>query len=180
MRARAFFVGIVAAGVLLLIPAAATPEIQFFWFTDEGKLRRAEDSALELALLEFKVEMIMHLPDEYLAVDLEYDEYGGIGKTYALMYSGVELDTRGKIVVDVRDTRDWFSPTISEAEFWEKFEKIVMLFTSELRIRFTNDPDNDVVVFLIPKEGTAKRGLLGYFYEGEYVVGPFFLKESWK
>ena len=180
MRRRAVLVGILAVGFLILIPVPAGAEIQLFWFTDEGKLRRATISALELRLLEFKVEIIMHLPDEYLAVDLEYGEYGAAGKSYERMYSGVKLDTRGKIVADVTDTRGWFSSITSEAEFLQKFKKVVGWFTSGLRFRFTNDPDNDVVVFLIPKEGTKERGLLGYFYEGEYVVGPFFLTEVYK
>ena len=180
MRTRAFLVGIVAAGLLTLMSMSGGAEIAFVWFTDEGKLRRATISALEVYLLEVEVDIMMNLPDEYPAVDLEYDEAGTTGRSYELMYSGVKLDTRGKIVIDVRDTRGWFSSITSEAEFLEKFKRIVALVTYELHFMVTNDVDNDVVVFLIAKEGTKERGLLGYFYEGEYVVGPFFLTELYK
>jgi len=42
----------------------------------------------------------------------------------------------------------------------------------------TNDIDNDVVVYLWSRKRAGKGGgIIGYFYEGEYVIGPFFVKD---
>lgn len=174
MRTRRFFVGILTAGLVVLATGTGEAEIHSHWFTEEGKLANPTISALELHFLELRIEMMMSHPDEYPSVDFTYDERGGRGKMLRLDFPEVKLDTRGKIVVTIMDTRDYFPSSMSEREVLEKFRSLVL----GLRLRLwgvTEDLDNDAVVLLIPKEGTLKRGLLAYFYEGEYVMGPFFM-----
>ena len=54
-------------------------------------------------------------------------------------------------------------------EFLEYFNGLWVLLEISL-FGITNDFNNDVVLYLIPKEGLIEGGLLGYFYKGEFVV----------
>jgi len=179
MRRAVLLVGILAAGLLILMPMSGGAEIHFFWFTDEGKPREATISALEFRFLELRIQMMMDHPNDYPNLEFRYDEGGVEGKVMVRMFEGIkELDTRGKIVVHVWDTRDHPSLTSSKEEILGKFGRVVSLLTGYLWITVTNDIDNDVVVYLWSKRRVAKGGgIIGYFYKGEYVIGPFFTKD---
>ena len=152
------------------------------WFTGEGKVRRARMSALELHFLELKVDMMMKTPDSYPGIDFTYDERGGTGKILQLNFPDIKVDTTGRIVVRVTDTRDWFiSPIagveLTREEILKRFKLLVLNVGAYLHT-VTNNVNSDVVVLLLPKEGMEKRGLLAYFHQGEYVIGPFYMKHK--
>jgi len=140
-------------------------EINQIWFNEKGKLRNATVSALDFHFLEIRVEMIMSDPDNYLDVDFDYDDVGLMGEWFEEF---VRLYTRGKIVITARDTRERFSSYTLKSEFLNYFKSLTFYFEFKL-IGVTNDFNNDVVVYLIPREG-FREGLLGYFYKGEHVI----------
>jgi len=178
MRTKVFFVGMLAAGLLILIPILGRADIHFFWFTEEGKPRNAMISALQYEFLKLRVSMMMDYPNEYPNLEFGYDESGVEGKVKPRIFEDIkELDTRGKIVVDVWDTRDHPSLASAKEEILGKFRKVVAFLTVYL-ITLTNDIDNDVVVYLWSRKRALKGGgIIGYFYKGEYVIGPFFVKD---
>lgn len=178
MRTKVFFVGMLAAGLLILIPILGRADIYFWWFTEEGKPREATISALEFSFLEARIKMMFDYPNERPNVEFTYDESGVEGKVKPRIFEGIkELDTRGKIVVNIWDTRDYPSLTSAEEEILGKFRKLLNTLSWYL-FAFTNDVDNDVVVYLWSRKRAGKGGgIIGYFYEGEYVIGPFFVKD---
>jgi len=95
MRTKVFFVGMLAAGSLILIPMLGRADIHFFWFTEEGKPRNAMISALQYEFLKLRVSMIMDYPNEYPNLEFGYDESGVEGKVKPRIFEGIkELDTR--------------------------------------------------------------------------------------
>ena len=152
--------------IIFLTPMLGGAEINQLWFTEKGELRAATVSALDFHFLKIKVEIIMGNPDDYLGVDFAYDEIGNMGEWFEEF---VRLYTRGKIVIIVRDSRERFSSYALKSEFLNYFDALTVFFKIKL-LGVTNDFNNDIVVYLIPKEGTKEGGLLGYFYEGEHVI----------
>lgn len=157
---------LVVVAVIFLTPMLGGAEIDQLWFTEEGKLWNATVSALDFHFLEIRVQMIMGDPDNYLDVDFAYDEIGNMGEWFEEF---VRLYTRGKIVIIARDTRARFSSYTLKSEFLNYFGALTDYFKLHL-LGVTNDFNNDVVVYLIPREGTKIGGLLGYFYKGEHVI----------
>lgn len=178
MRTRLFFVGFFAVGLLSLNLTLGRAEIYRWWFTDEGKPREATISALEFYFLKARIRMMMDFPHEYPNVNFTYDESGVEGKVKLQMFEGIkELDTEGKIVVNIYDTRDHPSLTSAKEKILGEFRK-VMATLSWYLFTFTNDTDNDVVAYLWARKRAGKGGgIIGYFYKGEYTIGPFFVKD---
>lgn len=177
MRTRMLVSGLFVTVLLVLVAVTVKAEIQFYWFTDDGKLRKASLSALELELLKLEVKWVMQNPDDYLALSLEYDEVGIAGRASQISFEGVKLDTRGKVVAHVEDTRGWFPSGVSREQLLERFKRLAERIRWGCYPVVTNDPDNDVVVVLFGKGGENRRALLAYYQEGKHVVGPFLLKE---
>jgi|GEM_PF-3880020 len=143
------------------------------WFDEEGNLRDARISAIKMHFLEITIDLILQYPHEYLKVDFIYDNRGNEGK----LVPHIKLDTQGKVVVRVLDTRDVFPATISKAEMLERFEALVSILRLHL-LGVYEHFETDVVILLTPKEGMVKRGLLAYFYDGEVKVGPFLMSHE--
>lgn len=156
---------LLVVAVIFLTPMLGGAEINQLWFTEKGKLRNATVSALDFRFLEIRVQMIMGDPDNYIDVDFAYDEIGNMGEWFEEF---VRLYTRGKIVITVRDSRERFSSYTLKLEFLNYFKALTFYLNMRL-LGVTNDFNNDVVVYLIPREG-IREGLLGYFYKGEHVI----------
>ena len=156
---------LLVVAIIFLAPMLGGAEIAQFWFTEEGKLSNATVSALDFRFLEIRVQMIMGDPDNYLDVNFAYDEIGNMGEWFEEF---VRLYTRGKIVITVKDSRERFSSYILKSEFLNYFKNLTFYFKIDL-LGVTNDFNNDVVVYLIPRGG-FREGLLGYFYKGEHVI----------
>lgn len=166
MKKKILLLGTLAVvAIIFLTPMLGRAEIDQLWFTEKGELSDATVSALDFHFLEIRVQMIMGDPDNYLDVDFAYDEIGRRGEWFEEF---VRLYTRGKIVITVRDSRARFSSYTLKSEFLNYFKALTFYLNMHL-IGVTNDFNNDVVVYLIPRVGTTE-GLLGYFYKGEHVI----------
>lgn len=62
-------------------------------------------SAMDISLLEVRIDYIMQMPNDFLDVSLYYDSIGIFGEN---LFSG-NIDSKGKIIVRIEDTRDFFA-----------------------------------------------------------------------
>ena len=117
-------------------------------------------SLMDISLLEARIDYIMWNPNDFLDVVLYYDPSGILGRE---IFSG-SIDTKGKIVVRIEDTRDVFTgePELLIISFAIELNSIYKL--SSLGSVAT-DRDSDIVAIFY-REGKE----LGYFYEGEYYL----------
>lgn len=169
MKKKNIFWGIFILCIIILIaPMQSSAKIDplNIYFNEKGELYDTRISALNLRFLEIRVGMMMDDPDNYLYVTFSYDKIGIWGEQYE---DFVRLYTRRKIVVIAIDTRERFSSYTLKSEFLNYFDAFTNYLKASL-ITVTNDFNNDVVIYLIPKERLSKGGLLGYFYKGEHVV----------
>ncbi len=121
---------------------------------------KEEASAMDTSLLEARIDYIMQRPNDFMDVVLYYDATGIFGRE---LFSG-NIDTKGKIVVRIEDTRDFF---VGEPEF------LIIPFALELNAIYklsvlqsvATDRDSDIVAVFY---GEGKE--LGYFYQGEYYL----------
>lgn len=153
--------------IILIAPMQSSTKIDpaNIFFDEKGDLYDSRISALDLQFLEIRVDIIMANPN-FPGINFNYDKIGIWGESYEKY---VSLQTRGKIVIHVRDTREFYSSLTTKSEFLEYFYGLTLSLEFSL-FGITNDFNNDVVIYLIPKEGLEKDGLLGYFYKGEYVI----------
>ena len=168
MKKKNIFWGIFILCIIILIaPMQSSAKIDPFniYFNDKGELYDTRISALDLQFLEIRVDIIMSNPN-FPGIDFDYDKIGIWGESYE---EYVSLQTRRKIVIHARDTREFYSSFTTKSEFLGYFYGLTLSLEISL-FGITNDFNNDVVLYLIPKEGLIEGGLLGYFYKGEFVV----------
>ena len=119
---------------------------------------KEEVSFMDISLLQARIDYIMQRPNDFMNVVLYYDPSGIIGRE---VFAG-NIDTEGKIIVRIEDTRDFFA---GEPEL------LIIPFALELNYIYTlsslgsvaTDRDSDIVAIFY-REGKE----LGYFYQGEY------------
>ena len=144
----AFLLGI----VLCFVPAMGYGEVQEWTYE-----RKA--SYMKVSLLEARVSYMMHNPTTFLNVNFLYDPIGRYRRVEKLPES---VDTKGKIVIVISDTRDVFS--------YKSGIALLDQFKRELEVEYTflrslaTDMDTDIVAIFANKEIIP----LGYFYQGEY------------
>lgn len=168
MKKKNIFWGIFILCIIILIaPMQSSAKIDplNIFFNEKGELYDARISALDMQFLEIRVDIIMANPN-FPGINFSYDKIGTWGETYEKYFS---LQTRGKIVIFARDTREFYSSFTTKSEFLRYFYGLTLSLEISL-FGITNDFNNDVVLYLIPKEGLEKGGLLGYFYKGEHVI----------
>jgi len=149
--------------IILIAPMQSSAKIDpmNIFFDEKGELYDTRISALDMRFLEIRVDIIMSNPN-FPGINFSYDKIGIWGESYE---EYVSLQTRGKIVICAIDTREFYSSFTTKSEFLEYFYRLTLSLKSHL-VCITNDFDNDVVLYLIPKERLKKGGLLGYFYKG--------------
>lgn len=136
---------------LCFVPVVGHGEVQE-WMDKE------EVSFMDISLLTARIDYIMQRPNDFLDVVLYYDRSGIFGEE---LFSG-NIDTKGKIIVRIEDTRDFFTC---------EPEQLIIPFTLELNSIYklstlgsvATDRDSDIVAVFYRK---GKE--LGYFYQGEY------------
>lgn len=169
MKKKNIFLGMFILCIIIIsivpIQSRATIDPIGIYLDKEGKPIVDEISGLEWHFLNIKVDMIMNTPN-FPGLDIVYDQIGIHGEG---MEKYVSLQTRRKIVVTIRDTREFYASIATKSELLEYFNGLWVQLALNL-LAITNDFDNDVVIYVIPKEGLIKGGLLAYFYKGEFVI----------
>ncbi len=147
------------------IQSRATVDPIGIYLDEKGEPSVGEISRLDWSFLNIRVNLIMANP-ELPGVSISYDKIGFHGEQ---MEKYVSLQTRGKIVIDIRDTRGFYASIATKSELLEYLNGMWLSLEINL-FGITNDFDNDVVIYIIPREGLLKGGLLGYFYQGKFVI----------
>ena len=147
------------------IQSRATVDPIGIYLDEKGEPSVGEISRLDWTFLNLRVDLMMSTP-EFPGVSISYDKIGFHGEQ---MEKYVSLQTRRKIVVYIRDTRGFYASIATKSELLEYLNG----FWAHLEISLfgiTNNFDNDVVIYIIPREGLEKGSLLGYFYQGKFVI----------
>ncbi len=152
MRGKKLLVTLLLGAGLCFVPALGYGEVQEWMLESKA-------SYMELSLLESRVSYMMSNPTNFLNINFYYDQRGAIGEIYGLSEN---IDTKGKILVVIRDTRDVF--------FYKSRIALLDLFKRQLEVIYSfiqpkaTDMDTDVVAKLVSKDEIP----VGYFYQGEY------------
>ena len=126
----------------------------------EWKIER-KASILDMELLDAKIRYMMSGPDSFLYVDFYYDEHGVYGILDRLPKS---VDTKGKIYIQVADTRGIFSQENGKTMLNELEGELEYICSFIETYQITSDMAADIVAVFYTKNEIP----LGYFYEGEY------------
>jgi len=162
------FVLCIIVCLLLPIQSMAKVDPMGIYLDERGNTRYKNISGLDWSFLNIKIEIMMTYPDEYLGITISYDQFGYEGDS---MKDYIELNTEGKIVINIRDTRKYFSSSKTKDEVFKYLNGYRVFLASRFYgYGITYDFDNDVVIYVIPKEGLQEGGLVGYFYKGEFVI----------
>ena len=154
MKKKLLLAGILLGVVLcFVVSGVGYTEVQE-WMDKE------EVSLMDIRLLEARIDYIMQRPNDFMDVVFYYDSTGIFGRE---LFSG-NIDTKGKIMVQVEDIRDFF---IDEPGL------LIIGFALELNAIYIHstlgsvatDIDSDIVAVFY-REGKE----LGYFYQGEYYL----------
>ena len=151
MRSKKILAAFLLGVGFCFMPVVGHGEVQE-WMDKE------EVSFMDISLLTARIDYIMQRPNDFLDVVLYYDRSGIFGEE---LFSG-NIDTKGKIIVRIEDTRDFFA---CEPEL------LIIPFALELNIIYklstlgsvATDRDSDIVAVFY--RGGKE---LGYFYQGEY------------
>lgn len=147
------------------IQSRATIDPMGIYLDEKGEPSVGEISRLDWSFLNIMVSLIMQNP-ELPGVSISYDKIGIHGEQ---MEKYVSLQTRRKIVIYIRDTRGFYASIATKSELLEYLNGLWASLTINL-FGITNNFDNDVVIYIIPREGLEKGSLLGYFYQGKFVI----------
>ena len=147
------------------IQSRATIDPMGIYLDEKGEPSVGEISRLDWSFLNIMVSLIMQNP-ELPGVSISYDKIGIHGEQ---MERYVSLQTRRKIVIYIRDTRGFYASIATKSELLEYLNGLWASLTINL-FGITNNFDNDVVIYIIPREGLEKGSLLGYFYQGKFVI----------
>lgn len=114
-------------------------------------------SYIDLQFLEATIKYVMAEPDDFLRISYYYDQTGSFAERFP---AGVR--TKGKIIIDIIDSRNVFSHKSDEA--------LLEQFAIELSPAYyfiqtvATDMNDDIVVAFANNQGKT----IGYFSEGEY------------
>jgi len=152
MRGRGLLATFLLGVVLCFVPALGYGEVRH-------RPDETEPSFLDYGLLKARVDYIMRNPTIFLDIAFYYDVYGLWGRAAGLPQS---VDTKGKIYVIVRDSRDVFSykSGISLREEFKKQLEVIYSYIESLAMAM----DTDIAVKFVSRREIP----LGYFYQGEY------------
>jgi len=122
-----------------------------------------ERDLIDYRLLEARVDYITRNPNSFLDVRFYYE--------YALLYGWLAklpegVDVKGKIFVEIFDTRDVFSDK-SGMNLLEQFKRELEHIYSFIRL-VTVDMHTSLEKEIVAKFYSRERTPLGYFYQGEY------------
>ena len=118
-------------------------------------------SLISERLLSARVDYIMCNPDTFLYVVFIHDPTGVLGVSLLEDPEGL-INTKGKFLVHIYDTRDIFSHKSGMA-LLEQFKRELEIIYSYISF-FAWDVDTDIVAKFYNREKIP----LGYFYRGEY------------
>jgi len=151
MRTKKLLAAFLLGTGLCFVPALGYGEVKE-WLDGE------KVSLMDISLLTARIDYIMQNPNDFLDVVLYYDPNGMLGRELF----PETIDTKGKIVVRIEDTRDLFAcePELLIIPFALELNAIYKLSTLGL---VATDRDSDIVAVFY-REGKE----LGYFYQGEY------------
>lgn len=147
------------------IQSRATIDPMGIYLDEKGEPSVGEISRLDWSFLNIMVSLIMQNP-ELPGVSISYDKIGIHGEQ---MEKYVSLQTSRKIVIYIRDTRGFYASIATKSELLEYLNGLWVNLAINL-FGITNNFDNDVVIYIIPREGLEKGSLLGYFYQGKFVI----------
>lgn len=150
MRQRILLAVLLLSVILSFMPVTGYGEVKE-WMNKTGA------SYMEVKSLEARVNYMMRNPTSFYEVNFYYDPTGEAGE-----YFPEDIDTKGKICVDIRDNRDAFSGKsgiVLLVTFKEILEALY-LYIKEI----ATDMNNDIVAVFFSKEDIP----LGYFHEGVY------------
>ncbi|MEA1963779.1 MAG: hypothetical protein U9O41_01425 [Candidatus Aerophobetes bacterium] len=116
----------------------------------------AKANYMEVMLLKARVDYMMRNPDTFLSVGFYYDPDGRYKESFR------RVDTKGKICLDIFDTRNRSSYK-SGITLLGEFKKTLEAIYSFIKV-YATDMDTDIVALFFSEEGIP----LGYFYQGEY------------
>jgi len=120
-------------------------------------------SLLDFYLLEARVDYIMLNAPQHEYVWMKYDMDGSFEKFFKFPE---EVRTSDKIVIVIRDIREFYAPDALALVKWSLLE----LFRQQLKVIFAyikdlaTDMDNDIVALVQTKDQVP----LAYFYQGKY------------
>jgi len=141
--------------IVCLVPVMGYGEIP------EVFLESSKVPQWRLFVLEAQISYIMKNPDVFWEFEIIYDPEGFCTK-FKEVPQGV--DTGGKFVIKIHDSRKWFSGSeIPEIKLLEIFKVMVEKVYSYIDYMAT-DMNTDIVAIFYSGGGIP----LGYFYQGEY------------
>lgn len=138
------------------------------YLDNEGNAYLDRISRLDWTFLNIQMDIIMTYPNSFQKINIDYDQTGFYENF--LMKDYAKVKTKGKIVISIHDEREYFSSIKTKSELLDYLYDYKNLLKTRLNVRITNNFDKDVVIYVIPKEGLEKDGLLGYFYNGEFII----------
>ena len=154
MKKKLLLAGILLGAVLcFMVSGVGYTEVQE-WMDKE------EVSLMDIRLLEARIDYIMQRPNDFMDVVFYYDSTGIFGRE---LFAG-DIDTKGKIMVQVEDIRDFFidEPGLLIIGFALELNAIYIQSTLG---SVATDRDSDIVAVFY-REGKE----LGYFNQGEYYL----------
>ena len=154
MRGKKLLAAFLLGVGLCFVPVLGQGEVTHY-------LHERKTSSMNFWLLNARVSYMMHNPNSFLNVNFHYDPVGDL-RGVVKFPEGVDIDTKGKIHVLVRDNRGVFSDKFGIALLDQFGRELEVIYSFLLFL--VSDMDTDIVVRFASKEEI----LLGYFYEGEY------------
>ncbi len=178
MRKKRFLAAILLAVSFCFVSGAGYGEIH------ELLLERSAKRRIDSLLLDARLSYIMTNPTSFLNVEFHHDEEGMFTEEFPEEIPR-EVDTKGKIIITIRDNRKLFSKVKSLQSLLEKDKTLLLDFfkaTLENVYSFiwyiATDMDADIVgLFYLTRTDpddtdrflTEKEKIkLVYFYQGEY------------
>lgn len=128
----------------------------------EHRAYEVNASYMDFCLLNARVTYMMYNPTNFLNVEIYYDPEG---ERRRILEFPESIDTKGKILVVVFDSRGAFSYK-SEIALLDHLKKELEVICSFIAVVATN-MNTDIVAQFRSREGIP----LGYFYQGEYHLG---------
>ena len=150
MKVKALLAAFLLGVGLYFVPASGRGEVP-------KRVHEQKVTGIDFFLLDARVNYMMRNPTNFLYILVRYDPDGGFGEVFP---QGV--DTKGKVCVKLRDTRDVFSYK-SGIALLDQFKKELKIIYSYIEPVAT-DMDTDIVAKLVSREAIP----LAYFYQGEY------------
>ena len=149
MRSKKILAAFLLGVSLCFIPVLGYGEVEEWMY-------EAKTNYMEVVLLKTRVDYMMRNPDTFLSVSFYYDPDGRYKESFR------RVDTKGKICLDIFDTRNRFSYK-SGVTLLGEFKKTLEAIYSFMKV-YATDMETDISDLFYSEEGIP----LGYFYQGEY------------